>query len=162
MKLEDVYRKLQPNIYAYFYVKTLHREAAEDLTHEVFYLAFKNFSSFKGKSTIKTWVFSIAKNVLKNYYRSQKYHQRLTEKMEKEKTITETLENEVVKKENNAEVLHLIHSLNYPEKDIVVFRIFGELSFREIGDLLGKSENYARITFHRAKLKLQKELKKDE
>ncbi|WHH54031.1 sigma-70 family RNA polymerase sigma factor [Bacillus paralicheniformis] len=70
MKLEEVYKSIQPSVYAFFYVKTFHKETAEDLTQEVFYQAVKGYHTFSGKSTIKTWVFAIAKNVLKKHFRS--------------------------------------------------------------------------------------------
>ncbi|WP_261179433.1 RNA polymerase sigma factor [Anaerobacillus sp. CMMVII] len=71
MELEQLYKDIQPNIFAFFYVKTLNKEVSEDLTQEVFYQALKNYGTFSGHSNVKTWVFAIAKNVLKKHYRSK-------------------------------------------------------------------------------------------
>lgn len=162
MDLEEIYATIQPNIYAFFFVKTRNRELAEDLTQEVFYQAIKGFKNFHGDASIKTWVFAIAKNVLKKHFRSKKYQLELTEKLQGERQTSTSFEEEIIDKEEHHQLLHLIEKLDTLSKEVVTLRIYGELSFRDIGALLDKSENYARITFHRAKLKMQKELKSNE
>ncbi|MBP3040656.1 sigma-70 family RNA polymerase sigma factor [Bacillaceae bacterium Marseille-Q3522] len=158
MKLEELYIEIQPKIYAFFYVQTLHKEAAEDLTHEVFYQALKSAHSFSGASTISTWLFSIAKNVLKKYYRTKKYQTNLQKEPINEKATVSSPETDLLKKEVQKRVLEEINKLDDLSKEVVTLRIYGELSFLEISEIIGKSENYARVTFHRAKLKLQKKL----
>ncbi len=162
MELEQLYKDIQPNIYAFFYVKTLNREVSEDLTQEVFYQAVKSFGTFQGKSNVKTWIFAIANNVLKKHYRSKRYRNELTEQLHIEPSDIESTEAHVLKKEEKLRIIRLIHNLDERSKEVVMLRIYGELSFKEIGELLEKTENYARITFHRAKLKMQKELSRDE
>ncbi|MBQ7600770.1 MAG: RNA polymerase subunit sigma, partial [Lachnospiraceae bacterium] len=56
------------------------------------------------------------------------------------------------------ELLRKLHALEEPRREIVYLRVFGGLSFREIGDVFGKAENWARVTFYRAKEQLRKEL----
>ncbi|MFN7249652.1 MAG: RNA polymerase sigma factor [Anaerobacillus sp.] len=162
MELEQLYKDIQPNIYAFFYVKTLSKEVSEDLTQEVFYQAIKGYQGFAGLSNVKTWVFAIAKNVLKKYYRSNRYRNGLTEQLQLETLHIESSEEHFMKREEKRQLIQLIHQLDELSKEVVTLRIYGELSFKEIGDLLEKSENYARIMFHRAKLKMQKELSDDE
>ncbi|MBU9712547.1 RNA polymerase sigma factor [Evansella tamaricis] len=164
MKLEELYKEIQPSIYAFFYVKTMNKEIAEDMTQEVFYQAIKNYNTYSGKSTLKTWTFSIAKNILLKHFRTNKYKGDLATKLQNEMLLqtTESLETQIIQKEKRLHLIHLINKLDEVTKEIVTLRIYGELSFHEIGQLIGKSENYSRITFHRAKLKLQKELEKYE
>ncbi|MFA9559528.1 RNA polymerase sigma factor [Evansella sp. AB-rgal1] len=162
MKLEEVYNQIQPNIYAFFYAKTNNKEISEDLTQEVFYEAIKSFATFSGNATMKTWLFSIAKNMLRKFYRSKKYKEMLESKIQQERKDSESVEENVVKKEEGELLRSLITNLEEHSKEVVILRAYGELSFQEIGVLLNKSENYARVTFHRAKLKLHKELKKYE
>ena len=76
-ELELIYQEVQPKIYAFFYVKTSNQAVAEDLTHDVFYEACKGIKSFAGKSSLQTWLFSIAKNLLKKHYRSKRYNHKL-------------------------------------------------------------------------------------
>ncbi|MCC3355841.1 RNA polymerase sigma factor [Bacillus sp. REN16] len=158
MELEELYKEVQPRIYAFFFIKTSSKEIAEDLTQEVFYEALKSMHTFSQQSTIQTWLFSIAKNRLLKHYRSKKYKKQLNELLKKETGELPTPEEEVLKKEVKQNLIEYINRLDDVSKDIVTLRIYGELSFKEIGSLLGKSENFARVTFHRAKLKLHKEM----
>jgi len=156
-KLKKEYEDIQPKIYAFFYAKTANRETAQDLCHDTFYEACKNIASFNGTSTLSTWIFAIANNILKKYYRNNKYQQSLIQKLS---TLPEieihSLEELAEIKEDTKILLHQISKLNDTSREIILLRIYGELSFAEIGILVGKSENYARVTFHRLKLKIQK------
>lgn len=156
-KLEEQYEQIHPKLYAFFLSKTGNRMTAQDLCHDTFYEACKSIGSFNGHSTLSTWIFSIAGNLLKKYYRKNKYQQSLMQK------LAAIPENEMQSLEELAEIhedtrilLHHISKLDDASREIVLLRIYGELSFAEIGDLIGKSENYARVTFHRLKLKVQK------
>lgn len=156
--IDRLYREIQPNIYAFIYAKTLNRHTAEDLTQEVFYEAIKGFNSFQGKCSIQTWLFSIAKNLLRKHYRSSKYSENLTKKIIAEDVKSMSPEEQAIVNEKKDKLLNLINELDSISKEIVILRVYGELSFNEIGALTDKTENYARVTFFRAKLKLQKEL----
>ena len=141
-------------------MKTFNSAAAEDLTHDVFYEALKSFSSFSGKSSIQTWLFSIAQNLLKKFYRSNKYKRNLENMLlESDVKNPDTPEDIYISKETNWNLARQINQLDALQKEIVTLRVYGELSFKEIGELLDKSENFTRVTFHRAKLKLQKEMR---
>ncbi|MBS4218718.1 RNA polymerase sigma factor [Bacillus sp. FJAT-49711] len=158
-ELERLYKEIQPKIYAFFYIKTSDKSAAEDLTHDVFYEAIRGIHSFSGKSTLQTWIFSIAKNILRKHYRSKKYATGLQEKLTLDvPELPNTPEDVYITKEGQVNLLQKISSLDEIQQEIVTLRLYGELSFKEIGELINKSENYVRVTFHRAKLRLQKEM----
>jgi RNA polymerase sigma factor (sigma-70 family) len=158
-KLEKEYEEIQPKIYAFFYAKTANRETAQDLCHDTFYEACKSIASFNGQSTLSTWIFAIANNILKKYYRKSKYQQSLIQKLA---TIPEadihSIEELAEIHEDMRKLLHHISKLDDYARELVLLRIYGELSFMEIAELLGKSETYTRVTFHRLKLKIQKEM----
>lgn len=157
--LEIMYRQIQPKIYAFFYVKTSNQAVAEDLTHDVFYEACKGIHSFSSKSSLQTWLYSIAKNLLKKHYRSKKYSKRLDLKLQKEMIDrTKSTEDVYLEGEEGQHLIQKIQSLDDLQKEIATLRIYLELSFKEIAQITGKSENYARVTFHRIKLKLQTEM----
>lgn len=158
-KLEDEYEEIQPKIYAFFYAKTGNRATSQDLCHDTFYEACKNIASFNGHSTLSTWMFSIANNLLKNYYRKNKYQQSLMQKLAiLPEAEIHSIEELTEINEETKTLLHHISKLDDAAREIVLLRIYGELSFAEIGALIGKSENYARVTFHRLKLKIQKKM----
>lgn len=60
----------------------------------------------------------------------------------------------VIRAEEKMELFRRVHALKEAEKEVVLLRMTGAFAFREIGDLFGKSENWARVTFYRAKQKL--------
>jgi len=153
-----MYEEIQPKIYAFFYIKTSNKELSEDLTQEVFYESLKSFNSFKNNSSIKTWMFSIANNLLKKHYRKKHYDGLLETKLFFDTSSYESTEDEFIKKDEKSTLMESINNLDDNVKEIVLLRIYGELSFSDIGNIINKSENYARVNFHRAKLKIQKEL----
>lgn len=157
-ELEQLYKTIQPKVFAFFYVKTSDKSVAEDLTHDTFYEAMKGYRTFLGKSSIETWIFSIAKNILKKYYRSRKYKQALNKQMMHAKETSFSIEDTIILQEERKRLMCHIQQLEPLEKEIASLRLFGELSFKEIGELVGKSENYARVHFHRTKLKLQQKM----
>src|SRR5690625_3638880 len=154
-----MYRSIYPNIYAFFYIKTSNQSVAEDLSHDVFYEACKNIHLYEGKATLKTWIFAIAKNILKKYYRSNKYQKNLEASLHQEKEDSvPTPEEQFFKKEETIDLLKIIESLDEQRREIAILRIYGELSFKEIGQLIQRSENYTRVTFHRIKLQIKTEM----
>ena len=156
--LEEAYTELQPKLYTFFVLKTSNITVAEDLTQDVFYEASKTIHQFKGESTISTWLFSIARHLLAKYYRSKKYERALNEELSHSTTRIITTENMFEIKENFQLLQTCIERLDEMTKEIVLLRLYGELSFADIGELIGKSENYARVTYFRAKQKINKEM----
>ena len=73
--------------------------------------------------------------------------------------VTENIEQQLLNKETAFELHRLLHRLDDPYKEVFWMRTFGELSFAEIGSLFGKSESWARVTYHRAKLKIKEGIK---
>ncbi|WP_042150291.1 RNA polymerase sigma factor [Paucisalibacillus sp. EB02] len=158
-ELEDIYKELHPKILTFFLMKTANQVVAEDLTQEVFYQAMKSIHSFQGYATIQTWLFAIAKNILKKYYRSKWYKRNLEIKLTKEvETEQKTLEDLYVVSEEAREIMTQIQVLDDLPKEIIILRIYGDLSFKEIAQLVEKTENYVRVTFHRAKVKIKTEM----
>lgn len=112
-ELDTLYRQIQPNIYAFFYVKTSNQAVAEDLTQDVFYEACKGIKSFKGKSTLKTWLFSIATNVLRKYYRSTQYERNVNKQLKQtENHLQQTPEQTVIIDDEMQTLLQLINRLD--------------------------------------------------
>ena len=156
--LAQIYREVQPKLYTFFYIKTSNFAIAEDLTQDVFYQATISIHTYRGEASLSTWLFQIANNLLKKYYRSRKYEKSLLMRLENMPHPTPfTTEQFVELKEEAKLLLQKIEMLDPPIKDIMLLRIVGELNFKEIGELLGQSENYVRVNFHRQKIKLQGE-----
>jgi|SRR5699024_1250498 len=158
-ELDQLYRNIYPNIYAFFYIKTSDKSVAEDLSQDVFYEACKSIHLYQGNSTLKTWIFSIAKNILKKYYRSKKYQQTLEANLKQQTSPSvKTPEEYLFLQEETQTLVNIIRQLDDQKKEIAILRIYGELSFKEIGELINKTENYARVIFHRIKLQIKMEM----
>ncbi|EQB89569.1 RNA polymerase sigma-70 factor (ECF subfamily) [Clostridium punense] len=158
-EFDNLYKEYSEGIFKYLIYLTGNKSSAEELLQETFFQAFKSINRFKGESKISTWLYSIARNVyLKQYSKNKKYN--ICELNEFSSYINpqDLLETNYERKETLREVLKKISNLDFDSRQVVLFRVVNELSFKDIGDILGKSENWARVTFHRVKVRLRKEI----
>ena len=135
------------------YVLALSRDPclAEEITQETFFKALKSLDSFQGQCKLYVWLCQIAKNTYLSYLKKHK-------EPEKEETLTSSLEEMMLDKESVFLIHQALHNLPEPYKEVFSLRVLGELSFRQIGLLFGKTENWARVTYHRARLTIKEEL----
>ena len=129
---------------------------AEELTQEAFFKALKSIGSFRGECKLSVWLCQIAKNT---FYTAAKRQQRQVDYPLDTIPVTESIEQKLLNKETAFELHKLLHRLDDPYKEVFWMRTFGELSFAEIGSLFGKSESWARVTYHRSKLKIKEGIK---
>lgn len=129
---------------------------SEDIVADTFCKAIKNIDSFQG-GKILTWLCAIARNTyLDHIKKKENANMPLSDEMENQIPDAQLLpEQAMIQKENKTQLYRMIQRLGPDEKDVVYLRIFAELSFREIGGILGKSENWARVIFYRSKNKLK-------
>lgn len=153
-QLEELYNMYFKDVYHFIYSIANDKNIAEDITAETFLKALKSIQSFKGKSDIKTWLFQIAKNSYYSYLRKNKIVVSY-DSMPEEKSGIDIGE-KLISDEEAMEVQEIIHNLPEPYKEVVSLRIFGELTFKQIGSLFGKNDNWACVTFYRAKEKIKK------
>ena len=156
--MDEIYQKYANTVYRYLFSIIHDSDVAEELTQETFYQAIKSIKRFDGSCHISTWLCAIAKNQLLAY---QRKHPKTAE-LEAYDAISHSAEDDAVAYENRVDLLRRLHLCPEPYREILYLRIFGDLSFKEIGDILGKSENWARVTFYRGKEKLRKELEDNE
>lgn len=150
--IEKLYQTYYMDVYSYIMTIMKEQTAAEELTQETFFRAMK--SRFKGQSSELTWLCAIAKNLCMDVFRKKKCYESLEEEMESGIDVEHT----AVSRAQSMEIHQALHKLEEPYKEVFSLRVFGELSFREIGQIFEKSENWARVTYHRGKLKLQEKL----
>ena len=155
MITDDKYIEYSDIIYRYLFSLTNNKELAEEITQETFYQAVKSADRFDGSCKVTTWLCAIAKNALYKYDKKHPEHSNLDAE-----TLSDSyIEKEFLQKESYIELLKKMHDFDSDTKELMYLRIFGELSFREIGDIMSKTENWARVTFYRSKEKLKKEIK---
>ncbi len=105
---------------------------------------------------MNVWLCQIAKNT---FYTEAKRRKRQTDDPPEEISSTDSIEQRLYDKEAALQIHTLLHTLDEPYKEVFWMRTFGELSFRDIGVLFGKTESWARVTYHRAKMKIKEDFK---
>lgn len=130
---------------------------AEELTQETIYRALKSIHTYKGESDLRIWLCSIAKNLFYTYYKKQK-NTTYGETYENCESEEKLLEQMVEDKDMAIHVHRILHELKEPYKEVFSLRVFGELSFKEIASLFQKSEHWACVTYHRAKMMIRQSL----
>lgn len=156
-ELEDIYNNYFKNVYFFIYSLSKDKYIAEDLTSETFLKAIKSIESFKGNCDIKTWLFQIAKNSYYSYIRKSKSLADIDSISEEKDDID--IEKSVLSSEESMKIHEVLHDLPEPYKEVFSLRVFGELSFKQIGSLFGKTDNWACVTFYRAKNKIREEMR---
>ena len=139
------------------YVMTLagDRSLAEELTQETFYRAFARQKDFRGESDEITWLCAIAKNLFTDEMRRQSRHGEIPEDLpDPAKSVAKTVED----RDSSFRIHLALHALEEPYREVFELRVFGELSFREVAAIFGKTENWARVTYHRARIRLQERM----
>ena len=157
--MEDIYEKYSKLVYSYLLSLTKDSSIAEDLMQETFYSAIKNINKFRNESSFKVWLCKIAKNKWTDYYKkSKKTNEVNLDYLDETCFSSYFIEDNVINKQETLNVLKSIHNLDETSKEVIYLRIGMNLSFREIGMIMGKNENWARIIFYRAKIKLKEDL----
>ena len=149
---QEIYSLYFQDVYRYILALSRDSNLAEEITQEAFFKALKSLDSFQGQCKLYVWLCQIAKNTYLSYLKKHK-------EPEKEETLTSSLEEMMLDKESAFLIHQALHNLPEPYKEVFSLRVLGELSFRQIGLLFGKTENWARVTYHRARLTIKEELK---
>ena len=135
---------------------------AMDIMQETMLRAIENIDRFKGECSIKTYLFTIARNLYLDSLKKAENKNISADETEQEFTDGASFVDKLTDKESALSIHRLLHCLDEPYKEVFTLRVFAELSFREIGDIFGNSENWARTTFFRAKKKIITLMTKEE
>ena len=133
------------DVYRYLLSLSGSESTAEELTSETFFRAMDALDRFRGECSVRVWLCQIAKNL---YYSQLRREKRLAPR--EDCRISEA-----------APIQELLHALREPYKEVFMWRVYGEKSFRDIGALFGKTENWACVTYHRAKRMIREGLEDD-
>ena len=156
MPVEDmdaVYRQHAQTVYKFLLSQCHDPHLAEELTQETFYQAVRSIDRFDGRCRVSVWLCQIAKHLWYQHLRKSGRETELPE--ESQLPLIPSAEEETVRRSGQLDLLRRIHALPEPGREVVYLRAFGGLSFREIGDVLDKTETWARVTFYRGKERLK-------
>ena len=158
-EMEKVYQEYAQSVYGFLLLRTHDSQLAEELTQETFYQALRSVEKFDGSCKVSTWLCAIAKNVLLKYWQKNKVA--TVSLADNEVILAEEANAEEIflAEENKVELMAKVHQLPQAMKEVIYLRLAADLSFRQIGEIMNKTENWARVTFYRGKEKLLKEEK---
>lgn len=164
---DEIYHKYARMLYGYILQFCKNPATAEDILQTTFLRAIENSDSFEGKCQMSTWLCQIAKNIwLDMCKRAERKNVSIENVLEQqgeaafyEQCVQRTdILHELVKKEERTRIYQMIHTLQEPYKEVLMLRVMGGLSFKEIGAIFGKSEVWGRVTFYRAKESLKNQI----
>ena len=151
--MSEIYQRHAQTVYKFLLSQTRDEELAEELTQETFYQAVRSIHRFDGGCKVSVWLCQIAKHL---WYQHLRKHRREGPMPEDPPELpAPSAEEGALEREGKLELLRLIHDLPEEPREVVYLRVFGGLSFREIGDICGRTETWARVTFYRTKEKLR-------
>ncbi len=156
-KPDIVFEQYYEDVFRFLRGLSADEHLAEELTQETFYRALKSVDSYRGEADMRIWLCSIAKNL---YYTQYKKQKRLAteEDMEEYQAEDKNFLDIIADRETALQIHRILHELQEPYKEVFSLRIFGELPFKDIGALFGKSQHWACVTYHRAKERIREEM----
>ena len=159
MEFEQIYTKYFSDVYLYIRKLSNSEHIAEEITSETFFKAMKSIGSFRGECDIRVWLCQIAKN---SYYTYIKKASR-AEPVENIEIAEEGIpfEERLFRCDTAMQIQKILHDIPDPYKEVFMWRVYADLSFKQIGQIFGKSENWACVTYHRAQNKIKEKLEVD-
>ncbi len=156
MEFEEIYKTYFKSVYNYILRLSGNEHIAEEITSDTFFKAMKSIGKFRGECDIRVWLCQIAKNSYYSYLKKSRKTESIDDTHFPEIVAPDASpEEQASRKEDFLMVRKALHDIAEPYKEVFMWRVFGELSFKEIGELYGKTDNWACVTYHRARKMIQ-------
>ena len=158
LDFQAVYLACWRSVYRYAYALTRNRHEAEDLAQEEFVRFLRTKECFRGECRETTWLCQTVKNLWIDQCRKAKgkTSAELTERDGVSLTLSgASLEERAIDRDESRQILRYLHEMPEPYREVFTLRVMGELPFAQIGELFGKTESWARVTYFRARQKLK-------
>lgn len=149
-------------VYCFLLSKGADSHTAEELTQETFYQAVLHADSYRGDSSIQTWLCGIAKNLWLSHLRRQGRTVSAEEQEEHTLGAAASAEELALSRLGSLQWLKALHRLKEPQREVVYLRLMGGLSFREIAEVMERTETWARVNFYRGKQQMIQEVHQHE
>lgn len=159
--MEEIYQQHAQTVFKYLMTLSHDVYIAEELTQETFYQAIKSIGRFDQNCKVTTWLCAVARNQFLAYQRKHPDMEDVDALAQMDSSVP-SAEQDVFASVNRIEIMKRLHDCPEPYREIIYLRLFGNLSFREIGDVFGKTENWARVSFYRGKERLRKGIEQNE
>lgn len=161
MEIEKIYREYFRDVFLYIRALSGNESIAEEITQETFIKAMNHLETFDGQKDIRAWLFVIARNTYFRYCRRNKIYADSDFPEDVRDEAPEVLE-QMIKKETVQNLRHAANLIPEPYRQVFHLRIYGELSFEQIGNCYQKSAGWARVTYHRARQMIRSKISQEE
>jgi RNA polymerase sigma-70 factor (ECF subfamily) len=156
-KMDLLFKRHRDSLFAFLFRMTGQREASEDMTQNVFYRMIRSRHTFTGNGEFKTWMFHLARNVLKDHYRISSRFGRVADIAdydERIETDSRSLER-IEKKEQLLLLQQAIQSLNTEDREIIILSRFHELKYHQVAQVMEMSVAAVKTRMHRSVAQLK-------
>ena len=159
MDFEEIYRTYFNDVFVYIRKLSGDENIAEEITSQTFFKALSSINKFKGECDVRVWLCQIAKNCYFTYLKKNSKTENL-DNLEVLNIQDFTCDiNEIISnKEQSKRIQTVLHTIPEPYKEVFMWRVFAELNFKEIGQIFDKSDNWACVTYHRARNMIKEKL----
>lgn len=158
MDFEEIYKTYFKSVYKYIRQFSGNEHIAEEITSETFFKAMQSADKFRGECDVRVWLCQIAKNTYRSYLKKNKKTISIDDDIENTIDSAQSVEDKVAERGDARRIRDILHEIPQPYKEVFMWRVFGELSFKEIGELFNKTDNWACVTYYRAKKMIQSRL----
>ena len=156
MEFEQIYTTYFLDVYLYIRRLSNSEHIAEEITSETFFKAMKSIDNFRGDCDIRVWLCQIAKNCYYSYIKKANRTECIDNVEIAEQGVS--FEEQLFRHDTAIQIQKILHDIPEPYKEVFMWRVYAELSFKQIGQMFGKSENWACVTYHRAQNKIKEKL----
>lgn len=159
MEFEKIYQKYFNDVFRYIRKLSNNEHIAEEITADTFFKAMNAIDGFRGDCDIRVWLCQIAKNCYLSYLKKNEHIEDIADtELQYIAELSENLEEQFAKQDEAAQIRKKLHTIPEPYKEVFMWRVFAELSFKQIGQIFNKSENWACVTYHRARTMIKNRL----
>ena len=159
MEFEQIYNDYFNYVYLYIRKLSGNEQITEEITSETFFKAMRSIDTFRNNCDFRVWLCQIAKNTYYSYLKKQKKINNV-EDLELENIMDpySLIEEKIITKEQIVEIRKLLHTIPEQYKEVFMWRVFADLNFKQIGQIFEKSDNWACVTYHRARIMIKNKL----
>ena len=151
-EFEKIYIRYFNDVFLFLKKMSKDESIAEEITSETFFKAMRSIDNFRGETDVRVWLCQIAKNCYFSYLKKQQRIENIDDLDFPDNQ--DTIEEQILKQYDVMQIHLQLHNLAEPYKEVFMLRVFGELSFKQIADIFQKTDNWACVTYHRARNKI--------
>lgn len=159
MDFEEIYRTYFNDVFVYIRKLSGDENIAEEITSQTFFKALSSINKFRGECNVRVWLCQIAKNCYFTYLKKNSKTENIDDiQVLNIQDFTCDINEIISNKEQSERIQTVLHTIPEPYKEVFMWRVFAELNFKEIGQIFDKSDNWACVTYHRARNMIKEKL----